>query len=96
MIRIDGTAEHTHSIYDLKLTGDPVIGTSSNSTIYNGTPTGTLKDGPVSDVPTQISLLHDRAIVITVNINLTNKHFGITPIYGTRHLICVEVPELCK
>ena len=96
MIRLDGTAEHTHSIYDLKLSGDPVIDSDSNSTTYNGTTTVTLKDGPVSNIPTQISLLDDSAIVITVDSNLTNKHFGSTPIYGTQHLICIEVPDLCK
>ena len=96
MIRLDGTAGHTHSIYDLKLSGDPVIDSNSNSTTYNGTTTITLKDGPVSNVPTQISLLDESAIVITVDSNLTNKHFGSTPIYGTQHLICVEVPDLCK
>jgi hypothetical protein len=96
MINLDGTAEHTHSIYDLKLSGDPVIDSNSNSTTYNGTTTVTLKDGPVSNIPTQISLLDDSAIAITVEGNLTNKHFGSTPIYGTQHLICVEVPDLCK
>jgi hypothetical protein len=96
MIGLDGTAEHIHSIYDLKLSEDPVIDGNSNSTTYNGTTTVTLKDGPVSNVPTQISLLDDSAIVITVDSNLTNKHFGSTPIYGTQHLICVEVPDLCK
>lgn len=49
MIRLDGTAGHTHSIYDLKLSGDPVIDSNSNSTTYNGTTTITLKDGPVSN-----------------------------------------------
>ncbi len=96
MIKIDGTAEHTHSVYDLKLSGNPVIEGNSNSTIYNGTTTVTLKDGPVSNVPTQISLLDDSAIVITVDGNLTNKHFETTPIYGTQHLICMEVPDLFK
>lgn len=96
MIKIDGTAEHTHMVYDLKLSGNPVIEGNSNSTVYNRTTTVTLKDGPVSNVPTQISLLDDSAIVIAVDSNLTNKHFGTTPIYGTQHLICVEVPDLCK
>ena len=96
MIRLNGTAEHTHSIYDLKLSGDPIVDSKSNTTTYNGTTTVTLKDGPVSNVPTQISLLGDSAIAITIDNNLTNKHFGSTPIYGTQHLICVEVPDLCK
>ncbi|TVP40977.1 hypothetical protein [Candidatus Nitrosocosmicus arcticus] len=96
MIKIDGPAGHTHSIYDLKLLGNPVIEGNLNSTVYNGTTTVTLKDGPVSKVPTQISLLDDSVILITVDGNLTNKHFGTTPIYGTQQLICAEVPDLCK
>ena len=96
MTKIDGSAEHTHSIYDLKLTGDPVVDSNSNSTIFNGTTTVTLKDGPVANVPTQISLLDNSAIVISVDGNMTNDHFGSTPIYGTQHLICVEIPDLCR
>jgi hypothetical protein len=56
----------------------------------------TLKDGPVANVPTQISLLDNSAIVISVDGNMTNDHFGSTPIYGTQHLICVEIPDLCS
>ena len=96
MTKIDGTAEHIHSIYDLKLSGSPVVDSSSNSTMLNGTTTVTLKDGPVSNVPTQIELLDGSAIAITVDGNSTNNHFGTTPIYGTQHLICVEAPDLCK
>lgn len=96
MTKIDGTAEHIHSIYDLKLSNSPVVDSSSNSTMLNGTTTVTLKDGPVSNVPTQIELLDESAIAITVDGNSTNNHFGTTPIYGTQHLICVEAPNLCK
>ncbi|MDQ4072741.1 MAG: hypothetical protein M3162_00410 [Thermoproteota archaeon] len=96
MTKIDGTAEHMHSIYDLKLSGNPVVDKSSNSTIFNGTTTVTLKDEPVSNVPTQIELLDESAITITVDGNSTNNHFGSTPIYGTQHLICVEAPDICK
>src|SRR6187200_1360090 len=42
MTKIDGTAEHIHSIYDLKLSNSPVVDSSSNSTILNGTTTVTL------------------------------------------------------
>ena len=83
MTKVDGSAEHTHSIYDLKLSGDPVVDSSSNSTTLNGTTTITLKDGPVSNIPTQIELLDESAIAITVDGNLTHNHFGGTPIYGT-------------
>jgi hypothetical protein len=96
MTKLDGTSEHIHSIYDLKLSGEPIVNSSSNSTILNGTTTVTLKDGPVSNVPTQIELLDDSGIAISVDGNMTKNHFGTTPIYGTQHLICVEIPELCE
>ena len=96
MTKIDGTAEHIHSIYDLKLSGDPVVDSDTNSTTFNGTTTVTLKDGPVSNVPTKIELLDDSGIAITLGGNMTQNHFGTTPIYGTQHLICVESPNLCK
>jgi hypothetical protein len=96
MTKIDGTAEHIHSIYDLTLSGDPVIDSNSNSTMLNGTTTVTMKDGPLPNVPTQIELLDESAIAITVDGNMTDDHFGTTPIYGTQHLICVEAPDICK
>lgn len=96
MTKVDGTAEHIHHIYDLKVSGEPVVNSSSNSTILNGTTTVTLKDGPVSNVPTQIELLDGSGIAITLDGNMTNNHFGTTPIYGTQHLICVEESHLCK
>lgn len=96
MTKTDGTAEHIHHIYDLKLSGKPLVDSTTNTTTLNGTTTVTLKDGPVSNVPTQIDLLDDSGIAITVDGNLTHSHFGTTPIFGTQHLICVEVPELCE
>jgi hypothetical protein len=37
MIKTDGTSKHTHSIYDFKVNADPIVNTSNNSTILNGT-----------------------------------------------------------
>jgi hypothetical protein len=91
MTQIDGSAEHAHSIYDLKLSVEPIVDSNSNSTTFDGTTTVTLKDGLVTTVSTQISLLGDSAIVISVDGIMTNDHFGTTPIYGTQHLICVEI-----
>ncbi|MGE0692163.1 MAG: hypothetical protein AB7O87_16410 [Candidatus Nitrosocosmicus sp.] len=96
MTKVDGTAEHIHSIYNLKLSSEPIINSSSNTTTLNGTATVTLKDGPVSNVPTKIELLDNSGIAITLDNNMTKNHFGTTPIYGTQHLICVEYPNLCK
>ena len=96
MIKTDGTSKHKHSIYDFKLNADPVVNTSNNSTILNGTSTVTMKEGPVNDVPTQITLLGDSVISILVEPTKVNNHFGSGPIYGNQHLICVEVPSYCK
>ncbi|MGC1930636.1 MAG: hypothetical protein WA667_16835 [Candidatus Nitrosopolaris sp.] len=94
MIKTDGTASHQHTISDFKLNGTPT--TSSNSTIFNGTSTVTMKNGPVKDVPTSISLMDGSAVRIWLDPSKTNNHFGNTMIYGTQHLICVEVPNYCK
>jgi hypothetical protein len=97
MIKTDGTSKHTHSIYDFKLNADPIINTSNNSTLLNGTSTVTMKEGPVKDVPTQIKLLGNSVISILLEPTKVNNHFGSGgPIYGNQHLICVEVPSYCK
>jgi len=96
MVKTDGTSKHKHSIYDFKLNADPIVNTSNNSTILNGTSTVTMKEGPVNDVPTQITLLGDSVINILLEPTKVNNHFGSEPIYGNQHLICVEVPSYCK
>ena len=94
MVKTDGTALHKHDIYDLQLTGQPT--TSGNSTIFNGTSTVTMRDGPVPDVPTSITLMGDSAVSIWFDPNKVNNHFGDTLIYGTQHLVCVEAPQYCE
>lgn len=98
MVKIDGTAKHTHSIYDFKLTGKPTSENVGNvtSTTYNGVSTVTMKEGPVTDVPTQIKVMGDSAVSISLDGSKINNHFGTKPIFGTQHLICIEKPELCK
>ena len=96
MIKTDGTSEHKHSIYDFKLNADPIVNTNINSTVLNGTSTVTMKEGPVKDVPTQITLLGNSVINILLEPTKVNNHFGSGPVYGNQHLICVEVPNYCK
>ena len=94
MMKTDGTAPHKHDISDFQLTGQP--STKDNSTIFNGTSTVTMKDGPVQDVPTSVALIDDSAVSVWLDPAKVNKHFGDTLIYGTQHLVCVESPEICK
>jgi hypothetical protein len=94
MIKTDGTALHQHTISGFKLTRTPI--TSGNSTMFNGTSTITMKNGPVNNVPTSISLMDGSTIKIWLDPSKTGNHFGNTPLYGTQHLICVEAPNYCR
>jgi hypothetical protein len=94
MIKTDGTAPHKHTISDFKLSGTPVV--ANNSTTFNGTSTVTMKDGPVKDVPTSIRFEDESSVSIWLDPTKTNNHFGSTAIYGTQHLICNEIPSICK
>ena len=96
MVKVDGSANHAHSIYDFKLAGQPTMDNTVNSTLYNGISTVTMREGPVNDVPTQISLLGDHAISIKMDGSVIDDHFGSQPIYGTQHLICVKQPSHCQ
>ena len=94
MIKTDGTAPHKHTISDFKMDGTPVV--ANNSTTFNGTSTVTMKDGPVKDVPTSIKFMDESSVSIWLDSTKTNNHFGSTAIYGTQHLICNEIPSICK
>jgi len=94
MIKTDGTAPHKHTISDFKISGTPVV--ANNSTTFNGTSTVTMKEGPVKDVPTSIKFSDESSVSIWLDPTKTNNHFGSTSIYGTQHLICNEIPSICR
>ena len=96
MVKTDGNSSHSHDIYDLVLNTPIIDSTTSNSTHLNGTTTVTMKDGPITDVPTNITILGDKAINIWIDPSKVNNHFGDSPIYGTQELKCVDKPALCK
>jgi hypothetical protein len=94
MIKTDGTAPHKHTISDFKMSGPPIV--ANNSTTFNGTSTVTMKEGPVKDVPTSIKFSDESSVSIWLDPTRTKNHFGNTAIYGTQHLICNEIPSICK
>jgi len=94
MIKTDGTAAHKHTISDFKTSGTPIV--ANNSTTFNGTSTVTMKEGPVKDVPTSIKFSDESSVSIWLDPTKTNSHFGSTLIYGTQHLICNEIPSICR
>ena len=80
MAKLDGSGMHKHTINDFKLTGNPTK--NSTGTTYAGTATVSMKEGPVSNVPTSITLSNNGNISIMLDPKATKNHFGNTPIEG--------------
>jgi hypothetical protein len=80
MVMLNGTALHKHQISNFTLTGMSMP--SENISVYNGTVTITMKEGPVNDVPISIRTLNNNIVSIWVDPAKTMNHFGNTPIYG--------------
>jgi hypothetical protein len=89
MVMTNGSAMHDHEVYDFTLTD--ISMPDNSTTVYNGTTTITMRQGPVSDVPISIKAMDSNAISIWVDPTKINNHFGNTPIFGTiAKLINVE------
>ena len=80
MIRLNGTAGHTHTITNF------VLANGSQSTnvtkVFNGTSTASMREGPVTDIPTTIRIMGDKVISIWLDPSRIESHYGNTPIYG--------------
>ena len=81
MVRTNGSALHQHQIDNFKLTGMSMP--DNNTKVFNGTSTITLKDGPVSNVPTSVTDMGNNVVSIYLDPVAVSNHFGDTPIYGT-------------
>ncbi len=81
MVRTNGSALHQHQLDNFTLSG---MSMPDNSTaIFNGTSTITMKDGPVSNVPTTVTDMGNNVVSIYLDPTAVSNHFGDTPIYGT-------------
>ncbi len=79
MVMKNGTAYHMHqmsnaTIEDVRMDG--------NNTIMQGSVTVTMRDGPVSNVPTTWTINNNNTLAISMDPSKVNDHFGNTPIYG--------------
>ena len=89
MVMTNGSAAHDHMIYNFTLTDISMPNTST--TVYNGTATITMRQGPVPNVPVSIKAMNNNVISIWADPTKTNNHFGNTPIFGTiEKLVRVE------
>ena len=81
MVMTNGSAMHDHRIYNFTLTGMSMP--NNSTTVFNGTATITMRQGPVPDVPLSIKAMEDNVVSIWVDPTKVQNHFGNTPIFGT-------------
>jgi hypothetical protein len=81
MVMTNGSAMHEHRIYDFKLTNMSMP--NKSTTVFNGTATITMKQGPVSGVPIGIKAMYNNAVSVWIDPTKVKNHFGNTPIFGT-------------
>jgi hypothetical protein len=81
MVMTNGSAMHEHEIYNFKLasTSNP----NNTTSVFNGTATITMRQGPVENVPVSIKRIDNDVISIWADPAVINNHFGNTPIFGT-------------
>jgi hypothetical protein len=80
MVRLNGTAGHTHTITNFVLTN---MSQPNNMTkVFIGTSTASMREGPVTDIPTTIRIMGDKVISIWLDPSRIENHYGNTPIYG--------------
>lgn len=80
MVRVNGSAAHTHTITNFVASNSSQI---NNSTMmFNGTATASMREGPVTDIPSSVTITGDKVISIWLDPSKINNHYGNTPIYG--------------
>src|ERR671933_212777 len=80
MVMTNGSAMHTHSITNFVLQNKSMP--NKTVQVFNGTTTVSMKEGPVTNVPTSIKVMNNRVISIMLDQSKLKNHFGNTPIYG--------------
>ena len=81
MVMTNGSAMHDHEIYDFKLAS--MSNPNNTTSVFNGTATITMRQGPVENVPVSIKRIDNNVISIWADPTMINNHFGNTPIFGT-------------
>jgi hypothetical protein len=81
MVMTNGSAMHDHEIYDFTLTDMSMP--NNSTTVFNGTATITMRQGPVPNIPVSIKAMDNNAVSIWIDPTKIQNHFGNTPIFGT-------------
>jgi hypothetical protein len=70
----------THTITNFVITN--VCKPDNVTKIFNGSSTASLREGPVTDIPTSIELIGDKVVSIWLDPSTIDSHYGNTPVYG--------------
>jgi hypothetical protein len=89
MVLTNGSAKHQHRITNFTLTGAS-LSNSNMTLVFNGTSTVAMKDGPVENVLSNITIMDNNTVSIWLDPTRTNNHFGETPIYGTVRAMTIK------
>ncbi|MGH9975880.1 MAG: hypothetical protein ACRD8Z_08615 [Nitrososphaeraceae archaeon] len=81
MVMTNGSAAHKHQIDNFTLTA--ISMPDNATTIYNGTVSITMKEGPVHDVPMSATVMEGNVLSLWLDPSKIDNHFGDTPIYST-------------
>jgi hypothetical protein len=80
MVRPDGSAAHEHEVSNLVVSAEPT--NQNNSTVIEGITTITMREGPVADEPTTITL-SGKDITVYFDPVKIDDHFGNQSITGS-------------
>ena len=80
MIKTDGTSKHTHTMTNFVLAD--FQNQNNNHTIFNGTGTISMPQGPVTEVPISIQIMNNTLGIINIDSYKIDNHFGNDPFYG--------------
>src|SRR5918999_462386 len=81
MVMTNGSAMHDHEIYNFELT--KMSNPNNTTSVFNGTATIPMRQGPVENVPFSIKRIDNNVISVWADPTMINNHFGNTPIFGT-------------
>ena len=79
MVMTNGSALHIHKIGNATANS---VTKEGNNTVIEGNVSITMKDGPISNIPTIITIANNNSITILPNPSKVNNHFGNTTING--------------
>jgi hypothetical protein len=79
MVMTNGSAPHIHKIGNATAIS---VTKEGNNTAIEGNVSITMKDGPISNIPTIVTIANNNSITILPNPSKVNNHFGNATING--------------